>query len=539
MSTMKKNYHTMKKNHLIISALVLVFTACTQTDFEESYADPSKVSVSSVEKQYAGFLVTNSEYVIPSYWNYFVVLRTTVNRWTQAVGWVNAPGQYVPGGGLISNRWDKYYQFLAQYRELEKIYNALPAADQTDRRIYMLTATIYLYDHTQKVVDLHGDIPFSQAGMLSTFGGDFVKALPAYDDGAAIYTKMLDDLKSFADELNTITVTTGIQTGFKVQDIVNNGDLDLWKRYCNSLRVRMLMRVSDVPAFQARVASEMSSILASPANYPLVLDNTKNIQIEVSNLATNLPINLNSVGFRTGLEDWNGNIAGKAMIDNMVTNVDPRLRVVFEPGANALGVYNGLDPMMTASAQQAAIDAGTRAIYNRSTLSRNQYFPGVLINAAEIQFLLAEYYLESGNDAAAKAAYNAGIDQSIREYFRLRSISNDNTVAVAALNPAEITTYQDRPGVDWDLAASAAAKISLIATQKWLHYNVIQPIEGWAEVRRLDLPSFSFEVDNSNAQTLPPYRWLYAASENTYNTENYAAVKPEDNLTTRIFWDVD
>jgi hypothetical protein len=539
MDIMNLNYYSMKKKHLLIIALLFVLGACNEEEFADSYFDPSKTPSSALEKQYAGFLVSNAEYVIPSYWDYFVVKRTTVNRWTQVVGWVNAPGQFVPGAGLISDRWNNYYNFLAQYKDFLRIQNMLTAEQKADYRIYDITAAIYLYDHTQKVVDLHGDIPFSKAGLMSTLGGDYVAASPAYDQADVIYTKMLDDLKAFADELNTITVKTAVMDGFTTQDIVNNGSLDLWKRYCNSLRIRILMRVSDVPAFQTRVANEMDEILGNPGEYPIITTNAQNIQIDVYSTATNLPINLNATGFQSGLEDWGGNIAGKAMIDNMVDNSDPRLRVMFEPGAAAGGVYNGIDPLANATVQQALIDGGTTAIYNRSTLSRNDYFPGVLINAAEVYFLIAEYQLKDGNDAAAEAAYNAGIDQSIREYYLFRSVSNDNIAgAVTPLDPSEITTYQDEPSVDWDAAASTDAKLALIATQKWLHYSVVQPLEGWAEHRRMDVLDFDFEVDNTNAQTLPPARWLYAASENTYNTENYAAVRSKDNLTTKIFWDV-
>ena len=155
----------MKKIFLMMAvALTVGFVACKKADFKDSYADPSKISETTVEKQFAGFMVSNSSYVLPSYWNYFVVLRTTINRYTQAVGWVNTTSQYVPGAAGITDRWGNYYSFLAQYRELQKVYSSLSAANQAEKRIYMIAATIYLYDHTQKVVDLHGDIPFFTAG---------------------------------------------------------------------------------------------------------------------------------------------------------------------------------------------------------------------------------------------------------------------------------------------------------------------------------------------------------------------------------------
>lgn len=528
----------MKRIFLLLS-ITLAVSACVKEDFEESYTDPSKVATTSVEKQFAGFLSANSEYVIPSYWNYFVVLRPTVNRYTQAVGWVNATGQYVPGGGLITDRWNNYYLFLAQYRELESIYSKLSPAEQAERRIFMIAATIYLYDHTQKVIDLHGDIPFTQAGKLSTNGGDYQNSTAPYDDAQVLYTKMLDDLKAFADELNSITVSSGIHTGFKNQDFINNGDLNKWKIYCNSLRMRMLTRVSDVPGFESRANTEIGSILSNTGSYPVVTDNAENIMVDVYSNATNLKINLNSEGFRAGLEDWNGNIAGKAMIDQMVATGDPRLRVMFEPGANANGTYAGLDPTTPSAEQQLLVDGGTISIYNRSTLSRNQFFPGVLINAAEVYLQIAEYQLNAGNDAAAKAAYNEAIEQSIEQYYLFRAVSNDNTAgAVEPADDLEIVAYQSQPNVAWDLAPNSDAKLGLIAKQKWIHFSVVQPIESWAEMRRLDLPTFTFEVDNSNSQTLPPNRWLYANSENVYNTANYNAVRTKDNLTTKIFWDV-
>ena len=526
----------MKKISFILTTVLAIgFAACTKSDFEDSYADPSKISTTSVEKQFAGFLSSNRDYVLPSYWNYFVVLRTTLTRYTQAVGWVNSNSQYVPGAAGINDRWGAYYNFLAQFREFEKVFSKLPADDQADKRIYMIAASIYLYDHTQKVVDLHGDIPFTEAGKLSANGGNYSSSLPKYDNAEAVYTKMLDDLKSFADELNTITVTSAIQTGFKNQDFINKGDLTLWKRYCNSLRLRILARVSDVPSFQARVAAETAAILGNTANYPVIADNSQNIQINVFDLNTPL----NSTGFRSGLEDWDGNLAGKAMIDHMKANADPRLRAMFEPGVNAAGVYNGLDPLATSAVQSSLVAGGTLSIYNRSTLSRNQFFPGVLINAAEVSFIAAEALLKAGNAAAAKTAYNDGISKSVKFYYGVRTVSNDNTAgALTPTSDAEIATYIASAGVNWDNAATTADKLKLIATQKWIHYSVVQPVESWAELRRLDAPVFSFEVDNSNTQKQPPYRWVYAGSETTYNATNYETVKAKDNLTTKIFWDV-
>ena len=366
----------MKKLSIILGiVMATAISGCTEADFSENYANPSKVSTATVEKQFAGMLVANKDYVLPAYWNYFVVLRTTLTRYTQAVGWINTANQYVPGEAGIGGRWGNYYDFLAQYRELEKIYNNLSPEEQADLRVYMLTATIYLYDHTQRVVDLHGDIPFSEAGRLSQNGGDYLNSLPSYDTAESIYTTMLDGLKAFSDELNSINVSAGIMVGFQTQDFVNGGDLSAWKKYCNSLRLRMLTRVSGSSEFQSRASSEIAAILANPGQYPLVEGNIENIQIDVVSLDT--PIN--SKGFRSGLEDWDGNLAGKAMIDHMLDNTDPRIRAMYEPGENAGGTYSGLDPLLDENDQTTLVATGTLSRYNRSTLSRNEYFPGLTL----------------------------------------------------------------------------------------------------------------------------------------------------------------
>lgn len=527
----------MKKIFLIFIAAAtgLTFTACTKSDFADSYSDPSKVQVSTIDKQYAGFIYSYNRYNLPSYWNYFVILRTTLQHYTQAVGWENGDNQYVPGAASITDRWNDYFYTLAQYRELENIYNKLTDIEKKELRIYMLTATIYLYDQSQKTVDMHGDLPWSEAGKISANRSNYAAAYAKYDAAANIYTKMLDDLKAFADELNTITVRAELVSKFNSQDLLNNGSIAAWKRYCNSLRLRMLTRVSGVASFQSRVNTEIAAIVADPAKYPVITTNAENIKFNVFNLNTDI----NAKGFRTGLEDWNGNIAGKVMIDHMKTNADPRLRAMFEPGANAGGVYNGLDPMLNRGVQNTLIAGGTMAIYNRSTISRNEFFPGIMMNAAEVSFYLSEYYLKANNNAAAKTAYENGIKLSIEYYYWLRTLSADNTAgALTPTNATEINAYIGSTAVNWNNAATNADKLKLLARQKWIHYSVIQPNENWAEVRRLDAPTFSFETDNANAQKQPPMRWVYPGSEITYNNANYKTVQANDNLGYKLFWDV-
>jgi hypothetical protein len=517
---------------LFFSSLV----ACKMTDFEDNYTDPSKVSETSVEKQFSGFILANREYVLPSYWNYFVVLRTSLNRYNQATGWENVENNYVPGSSGIESRWGTYYNFLAQYRELEKVYNKLSPDAQKDYRIFMIAATTYLYDHTQAVVDLHGDIPWSKAGMLSTNGGNFGVSYPAYDSAESIYTKMLDDLAKFSEEFKTITLNPAIAAGFKTQDLVNRGNVQQWQKYVNSLRIRILTRVSGTTTFGTRADTELNAILSNPANFPIVASNADNVTFKIHALGTLIDQN----SFRTGLEDWNGNVAGRKIINHMVDNQDPRLTYLFQPGDNANGQYRGLDPLLDQSAQAELIRGNTLSVYNRSTLSRNQFFPGVLMNSAQVHFMAAEFFLKKNQDAKAKEHYETGIKESIAYYQLLRSLSNDNSAGAPVVpTSASIDAYLAKPMISWNAVTTGQqGKMKLIAEQKWLHFNVIQPTENWAELRRTDAVELSFLEDKSNNQKLPPMRWVYPGGELTYNQENYAKVQANNILTKKIFWDL-
>ncbi|WP_028524615.1 SusD/RagB family nutrient-binding outer membrane lipoprotein [Runella limosa] len=530
----------MKKiSSILLSGLLLFAMSCKESEFIEAYPDPAKLAATTIEKQFTGMLQSNKDYVLPGYRFYFVTLRTTINHYVQTTGWVNGEGQYIPGSSGVEDVWFNYYNTLAQYRELQRVFAQRSAEEQKEKKIFMLAATVYMYDYTQKLVDLHGSIPFTEAGLLSANNGDYAKSIAKFDSPQDLYTKMLDDLKSIAAELNTITLSAGYQKAFTVQDFVNYGDLNAWKRYTNSLRLRMLNRVSDVESLKARSNSEIAEILGSPTTYPIVETNAQNIQMNVYDL--NSPIN--STGLQGALESgasWYINFAGKKMIDHMKTNADPRLPIIFQPGINAKGEYFGIDPTANATVQAALATDGMAALYNRVTFSGNHFFPGVLINAAEVNLIKAEYYLRTNNDAKAQTAYETAIDQSVNFYNKILSLSKNilgetNITIPATAN--QITAYLAKDGVNWTKAGSSANKLALIAEQKWLHYNITQPFENWSDVRRLDLPKFSFVPDNSNNQTLPPYRWTIPSNEITYNP-NYSAVKAQDNLTTKIFWDV-
>src|SRR5690606_25307315 len=373
----------MKRYFLIMglcAASLIYTTSCKKSSFDEAYRDPSKVTEVTVERQFTGMIYSYRQLIVPEYRNLFVTLRPTIFRYLHITGWINEQNHLLPGAAAIEDRWSRYYEGLAQYRELETVYNKSIDAEKEQKRIFFLAAKVLFYDQTEQTVDLHGDIPWSKAGMLSTNNSDYQSSYPAYDKAEDIYTVMLDDLKAISTELNSITFSDEVAEKFATQDLINNGDVELWKRYCNSLRLRMLMRVSASETFAARATQELAEIVNNPSTYPLILANNENAQLDIFSLDDN---SIHTKGIKDAFEaeGWYANLASKMMIDHMVANSDPRLPFFFEKGSG--GQYKGLDQALPSGQQSSLARGGTISIVNRSTFSRNQYFPGILFSATE------------------------------------------------------------------------------------------------------------------------------------------------------------
>ncbi|MCW8310548.1 MULTISPECIES: SusD/RagB family nutrient-binding outer membrane lipoprotein [Sphingobacterium] len=525
----------MKKYLLFLglcAASLTTITSCKKDSFADDYKNPGKVSESTPEKQFTGMIYEFRALIIPTYGHYFITLRPTINLYIQNLGSINQANQLVPGSAAIEERWNKYYAGLAQYKEFVRLYEALSPEDKEQKKVMALAAKILFYDQTQQMVDLVGDIPWSEAGKLMGNGGDYTISYPKYDKAIDIYTTMLDELKSISNELNSINIPSSFLTTFKTQDLINNGDLQLWKKYCNSLRLRMLTRLSGSTQFSARANTELAEIINDQTKYPLILDNTDNAQIDIFNLSSDIKSEDIKGAFEA--DGWNANLASKYMIDEMNRIKDPRRQLLFETGVKANKVYIGFDQSLTSAEQNIIARDSVTSFIHRHTVSRNKFLPGLLCTASEVNLLLAEYYSKNSNNSAAKMAFEKALKESVALYISISKKSDDATVPAAAIpTNEEINTFVKT--VDWD---GANNKIQLIATQKWLHFNLFQAVENWSEQRRLDYPKFTIPTFTSDRQKTVPFKLTLPQTEATYNTANYNEVKDQDNPNVKLFWDV-
>jgi hypothetical protein len=203
-------------------------------------------------------------------------------------------------------------------------------------------------------------------------------------------------------------------------------------------------------------------------------------------------------------------VAANTIMNMMLALDDPRVPLYFTTDRN--GGYTG--GIYGSSNSYSAFS-------KPSTTITDPAFPGVLIDYAEVEFLLAEAAARGFNvPGTAEEHYNNAITASILDW--------GGTEEDAQL-------YLANPGVAYSTAAGDFRQ--KIGTQKWLAlYN--RGHEAWTEYRRLDAPALN-TVANPIADF--PLRYTYPVNEQNLNTRNYDAASTAiggDEVTTKLFWDV-
>ena len=508
-------------------------SSCKKT-LQSDYVNPQLISTGSLGKLLTGMFLNPR--IHPSYWDFATFALPTTGAFSQMNAIAPASSMYIPNINYNESRWDHYYSgatstntsgvdynysgpgIMSSYREMQTTYAALDTAEQNAQLVYLQCAKVVFYDQTAQMVDLWGDIPFFKAGSLNT---DRTISYAPFDDQKAIYDTIINGLAAINTWMASTTLSSDVQSVLTTQDILLNGDLTAWRRYVNSLRLRLLMRESYYDETTAKAA--VTTMLADPTTYPLITSNSQNVTLKMS--PTNLKSDLESA--------LGGSFAPAYMIDTLqVANGDPRTAVMWDSAQGQ--PYKGFSDTGTVSEYEGGI--GVYAVYDTVTFVKNYNVPGVLFTAAEVSFLTAEANERWGaGSTSAATAYANGINQSVAFYYGINQssiLSTGSWPTTASPSQATIDAYVANVAY----TGTQAQKLQLIATQNWINFFILQAGQAWAEVRRTGYPKLNFfTATNANA-TQPPTRLLYPPNEALYNATNYAAVSAKDLSTGKIFW---
>lgn len=406
--------------------------------------------------------------------------------------------QFDYGATYGTGVWNSVYDNLQDYQ-----YIIDKATAQKWSAVSGIAKVMTAYNY-QILVDAYGNIPYSDA--LKGTGS----IRPKYDDAQAIYDGLVKTLEVASTELK-VTIS-GDNPSPGAQDIVFKGDMNKWRRFANTLRLRMLIRQTNVSGKDLK--GEIAKVVAEGAGF-----------LKAGETVNSTPGYLKTAGkqnpfWETYVQQASGSDAGtkqayvsSAFFINTLQDElkDPRLPRL--AAKNNAGIYVGV-PLGDGN------DANLfpKRSWFGPAIIKSFDQPMVLMTAAESFFLQAEAAQRGYISSDAKALYETGVTEAF---------------TTAGLTAADATAYLAKPinNVNW---ASSTDKIEAIITQKWVAMFSLTGFEAWSEYRRTGFPRVPLATKAIQAKA--PARLFYPTSEISTNSENVAAQNVTSQFDNKIFW---
>ena len=400
----------------------------------------------------------------------------------QGLGWTDF-WRYNAGWGDIFWR-DFYTDRLQEYWLIDSIcgdaeyYSCVKAANDIWNVVLFL-----------RVVDRQGDCPYFDAE--GKFGAGKGETLP-YSKVDDIYADLINRLKNDVKLLGT----GGTQLTFEGYDFLFNNDWNQWKKFANTLIMRLAMRYAKAGTYRADFVAASGACFDSPSDYARIscdtsvwgdyYDRTFN---DWSNTFTNCDfmsmMNGTNKGYATGV-------------------VDPRRAFFFLPGIEKATEGNSNwdgYPFDYASDTETTIvtaHGGNKSYARINMYEENGFFHYVASDHvkanlswcyssyAEAMFLKAEAALRGWISGDAEAMWKQAIKASMDEIgvFVTRS-GGSNKISAAAQDDyiAALPAF----------GSTNEQKLRSIMIQKWI---ALYPnsVEAWAEQRRTGYPDYATKV---------------------------------------------
>jgi hypothetical protein len=470
---------------ILTGTLVLSLTACKK-DLEEINKNPN-----ASETAQPDYLLTGAtKNIVDAYWgtsNNMDASLLFVQNWSKIQ--YTDPDRYIYSNSSFQELWTTAYtKGVTNFNELIKVADAQSNPNYKGVALVLRSWTFSL------LTDAYGDIPYTQAASIKEY------LTPDYDKQKDVYFAILDDLKSAQASLNT--------SGPAIAgDIIYNNNIASWKKFANSLRLRIALRIADREQDKAKhviadIQAEGSGYISSNSEIAQLIYSTSPNQNPISNL------------FDTR-DDYR---ISKTIVDKLFELNDPRLSVYASKTKDVtpktyVGLPNGLL-------------VGDASNYGFSKTSKpGTYFfapsaPAVIISYAEVLFDRAEAAARGFTTENATTLYKSAVEASLKQY---------------GVADADVNTYLASSAVQYD--ASNFKKS--IGDQKWIALFG-QGLEAFAEWRRLDYPQLTPAIAGTLGGKIP-VRFIYPGTEQSLNGASYkAAVASQgaDVLTTKLWFDV-
>ncbi|WP_207431668.1 SusD/RagB family nutrient-binding outer membrane lipoprotein [Sabulibacter ruber] len=392
--------------------------------------------------------------------------------------------------------WNNWFTQLTNIRDIYK------GGEETGNKTFMGISLILDAWVTSLLTDTFGDVPYTEA-----IQGKSGQYMPKFDKQEAIYTDLFRKL----DSANVyLKANTDLTAGQAEKDPLFAGKAALWRKFGNSMYLRLLLRVSgkNDPIVGGKTAAEKirEMVQDNPGEFPIMAANEESAILKFTG----------TVPYQSTFHNWraydfNGSSSlSQFFVNNLVQWNDPRLPLW---ATTYEGMYSGVPsgyPVTSVPEGQSRYQAA---------LAREPKL-GNILNYAEVQFILAEAAIRGFISGDAKTYYEKGVTSGLTLW--------GTTV------PAN---YLNGPDVKWDDSYAFETKLEQIHLQKY-YTLFFTDFQQWFEYRRTGHPILPKGPGLQNGGNMPA-RLNYPMYVQSLNQQNYQAAVADqgpDNINTKVWW---
>ncbi len=377
-------------------------------------------------------------------------------------------------------------------------------------RVYML----------HSVTDSYGDIPYFEAIKGYSEG----ITTPKYDPQQKIYEDMFKELTE------ATTALTSAKSNPGSADIVYNGDIAKWKKFANSLMLRLALRIVKVDPVNSKKYIEQAiagGLMTSTADNFIV-----NYTTQVAGTGTTSNGTAHTWISSSYITTYR---LAQPFVDSLKLKNDPRTPIYcmrqklpltsYQEGDHNPANQRGRDQFVQTVQRDSA------SVANIKTFGRYAA-PFIHLSYAQVQFQLAEAVVRNIISGDAKTYYENGVKAAMSE---LSIFGADGWNPGGVITSAQQNAYLAANPYD---PANALRQIN---TQYWIE-TYPNYYEAWANMRRSGYPDTYSQLNltlSGNLGAQLPRRLYYPRAEYAANTNINEAVSRQgaDLTSTRVWWD--
>lgn len=481
------------KTILILTIGLTASVSCTK-DFQELNTDPNRLEIVS-----PGALLTPIIYNMSTY---FTVRSYDFTWQIMQVGlpnpsMANGVHRYEVNENAGNGTWNACYNWLANIREMEY------AADAYNLPVYRAVAATLRAYIAGILTDSFGDIPYSEA-LLAEQG----ITQPRFDTQEEVYNSLINGLIA-ANEIYSDSPLP-----MNGDDLLYQNDMAKWRKFNNSLLMRLYLRLSKKTEYQAY--EKLQEMINQPELYPVFASNAEAALVSINGMS---PFDY-AWGRR---QDYvNFEAMSSFFVDLLNRQEDPR-RPLFMTQASQLqdGVlvpigYKGIPSAHSGDESQFNYNPSTPNGDLMVHTTLGTAIIEVIMTYAEVELIKAEVALHFGDLATAKVAYDKGVAAGITQWMN-------------AQLPEDYLTH---PAVAFN------GSMEQLMHQKYIAL-FMNDYQQWFEYRRTGYPELP-KTEYMWHEGVMPTRFQYHNDVRRFNPNHYQEAADRiggDQVLTKVWWE--